>query len=230
MMNKQLQLEQINEKIKDGISEISDMYDLIPWEKREVYAQWLAQTYFYTRHATRIISWAAAKTPHTHEWVHLKLIKLIEEEKNHEELAHHDLRNLNFSLDEFSEFSSTTAYYSTLYHLIEHQNPLCIFGYFSILEGLALTAGVKLYQYVEKQYGKNTTSFLKVHCVADVKHFEEDISILAKFNEKELDVIERSVDLSISLYKTMIKELTEKDGAVQVSFMPNEAIVRPLHP
>lgn len=222
MNNKQMLLTKINEKINMGIQEIGIIYDAISWGDRWFYANWLAQTFYYTRHATRVISWAAAKTPHSHEWVHLKLIQHIEEEKNHEELANHDLKNLGFSLEQFPELSSTTAYYSTLFYLLEHSSPLALFGYFSILEGLAINAGVKLHHYIENQYGKNTATFLKVHCKADVKHFEEDLSILEKFNEQELLVIEKSVVLSIDLYKNLMLELGESSKLHKVLPLQNK--------
>lgn len=218
MQSKQILLEEINKKIHQGIGEIGAIYDTVAWNERWLYANWLAQTFYYTRHATRIISWAAAKTPHTNEWLHLKLIQLIHEEKNHEELANHDLKNLGFSMNQFAELPSTTAYYSTLFYLIDHINPVSLFGYFSILEGLAVGAGVKLYAQIEKNFGKSTATFLKVHCMADVEHFDEDLAILEKLNEIELVAIEKSVDLSINLYKNLIIEVA--NSSRENSFAP----------
>lgn len=225
MNKKQILLTSITEKINAGIQEIGVIYDSVSWGDRWLYANWLAQTFYYTRHATRIISWAAAKTPHSQEWIHLKLIQHIQEEKNHEELAHHDLKNLGFSMEQFPEQASTTAYYSTLFYLLEHVSPMSLFGYFSILEGLAINAGVKLHNYVENQYGKNTATFLKVHCKADVQHFEEDLSILEKFDENELISINKSVELSIDLYKNLMMELIENSKLnkvlpIQTQFSP----------
>lgn len=225
MNNKQVLLTKINEKISVGIQEIGAIYDAVSWGDRWLYANWLAQTFYYTRHATRVISWAAAKTPHSHEWIHLKLIQHIQEEKNHEELANHDLKNLGFSMEQFPEQASTTAYYGTLFYLLEHVSSLSLFGYFSILEGLAINAGVKLNNYVESHYGKNTATFLKVHCKADVKHFEEDLAILEKFDENELAAIEKSVELSINLYKNLMIELIDncklnKVLPIQTPFAP----------
>lgn len=199
----------INNKIQVGIKDIGQIYDNINWCDSRVYANWLAQTFYYTRHATRIISLAAAKTSFVHDEIHIQLIKHIEEEKGHEELARHDIKNLGYQLDQFPELPSTTAYYSTLYYLIEQLNSLCIFGYFSILEGLAVTTGSQLYEQVKMQFGANTATFLKVHCKADVKHFEDDIAILSQFSSEELSATHRSVDLSISLYKNLMNELIE---------------------
>jgi len=35
-----------------------------PWENQSFYAEWLAQTYFYVRHSTRLLCLAAARFGH----------------------------------------------------------------------------------------------------------------------------------------------------------------------
>ena len=43
--------------------DVSAATDRFPWEERAAYADWLAQTYYYVRHTTRLIASAAARFP-----------------------------------------------------------------------------------------------------------------------------------------------------------------------
>ena len=39
-------------------------WGLFPWTERAAYVGWLAQTYYYVRHSTRLLAAAAARFPH----------------------------------------------------------------------------------------------------------------------------------------------------------------------
>src|SRR5690606_24416532 len=74
-----------------------------PWTSRKVYGDWLAQTYYYVRHSTRLLAAAAARFPLDERGsaLHYRFAAHIGEEKRHEQLALHDLQQLGFTLAEF---------------------------------------------------------------------------------------------------------------------------------
>ena len=71
------------------------------WTDRAAYAGWLAQTYYYVRHSTRLLAAAAARFPHGRagDTMHHRFGAHIGEEKRHELLCVRDLQALGETLD-----------------------------------------------------------------------------------------------------------------------------------
>src|ERR1700759_4809256 len=144
-----------------------------PWQDRFVYGAFLAQTYHYVCHSTRLLALAASRFRFADEKTHRRFVKHATEEMSHEVLAVRDLNNLGLSLDQFTEFPSTRAFYQTQYYMIEHVSPWAFWGYILMLEGLALTKGPWLYNEIKQHHGEKAASFVKVHAAEDVGHMAE---------------------------------------------------------
>ncbi len=50
-----------------------------PWSQKEFYAEWLAQTYFYVQHSTRLLCLSAARVGHYQNIHHLRMIDHMRE-------------------------------------------------------------------------------------------------------------------------------------------------------
>ena len=84
------------------VDQLAPAFRTFPWASRGAYAQWLAQTYFYTRHTSRLIALAASRFDTDHQDAHYGLLAHLKEEHRHEELAIADLSHLGVtSLDGF---------------------------------------------------------------------------------------------------------------------------------
>lgn len=113
-----------------------------PWEKRSAYAAFLAQTYYYTRHSTKLLSLAASRFSFEDYDLHRRFIAHTEEERGHEFMCEKDLSFLAYKATDFPELTITKAFYQRQYFLIEHLDPACFLGYVLALEGLsAMVAG-----------------------------------------------------------------------------------------
>ncbi len=69
---------------RQSIKKMETCFVALPWEDKWTYAEWLAQTFFYVRHATRVLAKAAYRCSFEDEGLHKKLLEGINEEKNHE--------------------------------------------------------------------------------------------------------------------------------------------------
>ena len=82
---------QFTKEIEAQISSIMDAFLRVPWHEKRAYGDYLAQTFYYVSHATRVLALAAARCRLTEEPMHKQFLKGIQEEKNHEILALRDL-------------------------------------------------------------------------------------------------------------------------------------------
>src|SRR5262245_13457821 len=78
--------------------------DSFPWAHREAYAAWLAQTYYYVSHSTRLLALAASRYTVADDAFHLRCLEHLREEKSHEKLATADLKALGKTAREYPEF------------------------------------------------------------------------------------------------------------------------------
>lgn len=159
-----------------------------PWENHEFYTKWLAQTFFYVRHSTRLTSLAAGHCDFTEVgqvW-HERFVEHSREERGHERLAAQDLAVLGYDVEsDFVEFMSTRRLYSGYYYTNE---PHLLMGYILALEETAAEFGPALLPVVKAAHGSKTTHFLAVHAKDDVEHVSAahelvEMLPLAKINE-----------------------------------------------
>lgn len=201
---------EIKSKAVKCVNSISMQLDQLHWTEVETYATWLAQTYFYVRHATRVLTYAASHCSFEQEKLHMKLIHGVSEEQGHEILALRDLMALGYKIRQFPEFSETTAYYQTLYHNIRTEGPLSLLGYFVALEGLAAVGMAKMSNTVLTTFGDSKTEFVRMHCIVDKNHFNEGLIYLESLGSAEIPIIEKNMNLSTSLYIGTLKAIGQR--------------------
>lgn len=190
-----------------AINEMKNAIEKLPWEDPRFYSLFLAQTYFYVRNATRVLAKAAYRCSHDEENLHKKLIKGINEEKNHEIMATNDLKELGYRIENFSELPTTSAYYQTLLAVIDYEGPYALLGYFVALEGLgAIGADSTLNTTLEK-YGKKATQFLRVHIRVDEHHFHDGLNFIETLPLEKQKIVEKYVKVSSKLYINMLHEM-----------------------
>ncbi len=182
----------------------------LPWEDARTYGDWVAQTYFYVRHATRVLAKAAFRCTIEQEDLHKVFLKGINEEKNHEIMAVNDLKHMGLRLGDYYEYPETSAYYQTLYHLIDYNGPYELLGYFVNLEGLGAIGCDGFYDKIIKSHGEKAASFIKVHARIDARHFQEGIDLLNSLKPEQLKIVRHGLEISTPLYCNMIRRVTQE--------------------
>lgn len=181
------------------------------WDNIKFYADYVAQTFYYVRHSTRLLALSASRLNYEQEqMIHLRFIKHLGEESNHEKLALNDLKHLGFSIDDFPELNTTRVFYEPQYYKIEHERPLAIMGYILYLEALAQNVCIPLTKKIIELHGNKTASFLHVHGEEDPEHVAQALNMIQSLDPANLAVIERNLIQSSYCYNQIISELDQK--------------------
>lgn len=183
----------------------------VPWDSRRAYGDWLAQTYYYVRHSTRLLASAASRFPLDEQGstLHYRFIAHISEEKRHEQLAVHDLKQLGLSLADFEERHSTRMFYEPQYYKVEHQASSVLFGYILPLEAAAATHGKRIASAVVAAFGPKCDAFLRVHAEDDVDHLAKALRIIESVAEPERKLIAQNLCQSSIAYCRILEEIAE---------------------
>jgi pyrroloquinoline quinone (PQQ) biosynthesis protein C len=202
-------LQYITEVTSLSAQTVSQALKAFPWDDQAKYAQWLAQTYYYVRHSTRLLAAAAARFPldPTGDRLHVRFGKHIGEERSHEKLAQHDLSVLGVPPATLPEMNSTRMFYETQYYKIEHVGPTALYGYILMLEATGPACGDDLIQQVEVAHGPKCASFLRLHTSEDVDHVQKAIELVAQLPPQEQSPVIQNLGQSAQAYVGILQEI-----------------------
>lgn len=187
-----------------------------PWEDREKYKNYLAQTYYYVRHSTRLLAASACRFDHANEALHLRFLKHAREENAHDVLALKDLTDLGGDILNYPEHPVTMMLYQPQYYQVSYIDPVCLFGYIFALEGVAHTAGEKVYDRLIATYGKTGTTFLKLHAHEDHDHIKKAFeSIKSLPNDKKI-LIENNFMLSMDALNLFFTRIAKESKSKSI--------------
>jgi pyrroloquinoline quinone (PQQ) biosynthesis protein C len=181
------------------------------WKNKNFYADYMAQTFYYVRHSTRLLALSASRLNYEEEQgYHLRFIAHLKEESNHEKLAINDLKHLGFELEDMPELSSTRLFYEPQYYKVEHERPLALMGYILYLEALAQKACPPLVAELSVKYGNRCATFFHVHGEEDPEHVAAALNLISSLSEKDLDCIRRNIVQSAHAYNGLLSDLQAK--------------------
>ncbi len=198
-MNLQLILNETMLSFESRVTEVN-------WENPQVYASWLAQTWFFVKESTRLLNLCGAHMPQSMESLHNRFIDHAKEEQGHADALLRDLHHLGFSIEDFQEGEETAAFYQTQYFLIQHRSPLDFFGYILLLEGVAVKFGENIYGRVKNAHGRKCASFLQIHGAEDPDHLEKAFRQLASLEMKQQATIVKNFYCSAYFYKRILEK------------------------
>jgi len=199
----------IQNSLSAGTQEICTTFETMDWKNIAVYGNWLAQTYYYVCHSTRLLAAAAARFTVKYDKEHIQMIDHAKEERMHEKIAIHDLQALGLNIKDFPELPQTKSLYHSMYSLIERENPMAMFGYILLLETLSLAKGHDIKNYAQKNFGLKSTAYLKLHTEDDVEHLKSYEKIIMESTEINKMDIKNAVELTTSNYKSMLVAIND---------------------
>lgn len=142
-----------------------------------VYGNFLAQSFYYVSHSTRLLAFAAGLMKKTEESYFKRFVKHIAEESAHEVLAERDLSHLGMKVSDFPQLPETKALWEPQYYKALHESPLAIMGYIISLELFSSLYLPELYLIVKNAHGEKASVFLKLHAEEDPDHTEKAIAL-----------------------------------------------------
>lgn len=178
----------------------------LPWENKRFYASFLAQTYYFVRHSTRLLALASAYS--FDDSLHRRYAAHIAEEKGHDRLALNDLNRLGVNLE--PELPQTRNLYETQYYKIERENASSLMGYILALEGVASMICPKIMTRITQAHGAECAKFLKLHIEEDPDHVEKAFAEIEALKEQELAQVVHNLIQSCSNYASMLTAIQNK--------------------
>jgi len=195
--------ESVVSEIYRGVDHISEAAWAFPWENKMCYGHWLTQTYHYVIYSTRFAALASGFCSPEDQFFHYEFMAGVKEEKGHDILALNDLKRLGFKLGDFKELFETASFYQTLTYYILRLSHFAVLGYSTPLEGFAALKLKPIYERVKAAHGVNATSFIRVHCEADVDHFKGALEMLEKCDQRPLEIIGRATKQASYIYRSI---------------------------
>lgn len=192
-------------KYESSVEMMSESIREFPWDNKLAYAQFLAQTYYYICHSTRLLAASAARFSQEDQSFHKRFLKHTDEENSHELLALRDLQKLGYKIEDFPELAQTKTLYEIQYYKIEHQDPIALMGYILALETMAGQDFKWLKDKVTGLYGKECAKFVQVHADEDPDHIEKAVQVIKSLKAARLPGIDINIEQTALCYSDMLK-------------------------
>jgi len=183
--------------------------DEYPWDNKLAYAEFLAQTYYYIRHSTRLLAASASRFSQEDQAMHKRFMKHSDEENSHELLAVRDLQKLGYRMEDFRELPQTRSFYEVQYYKIEHSDPAALLGYILALEVTA-THLAPIEKKLSGLYGKECVKLIQVHSDEDPDHVEKALKSISALKDERVNEIQINIEQSAILYAQMIDAVKAK--------------------
>lgn len=189
-----------------SVDKMVEAFKNYPWENKNAYAEFLAQTYYYVCHSTRLLAAAAGRFSQEDQAFHKRFLKHTEEENSHELLAKRDLENLGFNIADFPEGAHTRTMYEIQYYKIEHLDPAALMGYILALETMAGRVLGPVKERLIEFYGKDCARFIQVHADEDPGHIEKALAVVEGLREHRHKAIDNNLEQSAICYIDMLHD------------------------
>ncbi|WPU67035.1 iron-containing redox enzyme family protein [Peredibacter starrii] len=204
----------IKKAYQDSMKKFSKNNPSTLFKDKEVYGEWLAQTYFFVRHSTSLLGYSL---PHLkNEELRHHFEHHLGEEERHDLLALKDIERLGKNISQYQEMIPTQAFYHSQYYRISFEGGTSLLGYILFLEGLAVNWAKDSYMEI-KDLHKGSVLFLKVHAEEDPHHLEEAIKTISSLSQNEQECILRNLHYSEELYQQMMHCILEQHKKVKAA-------------
>lgn len=203
-------------ELERELKKLETLVNSTEWENPLVYGNYMAQTYYYVCHSTRLLGLAASYFQQDRDQLHRRFAAHMAEEKGHEKLALSDIKHIKLELSQFPELSLTRAFYESQYYKIQYQNPTAFFGYILFLEAMAVRLGPIVYNRASAAHGKQAANFFRIHVEEDPHHVDQAIEQIMKLSEPELALIKMNMEQSADLLAGMMQVIA-KPGALRLA-------------
>lgn len=199
-------MDSLQETYRRTIATLGEHARNFPWERREAYAAYLGQTFYFARMSTRLLALSGARFDVAERSLHERFVAHAGEERGHDVILLNDLKHLGYAIDDIPEFEVTAAFWQVQYYWIEHCSPAALFGYILLLEGAALEHGRAVFDRLVKQHGIDASRFFKVHTESDPEHVEQSLAQIAALPPATLALATRNLEISRRLYLEVLAE------------------------
>lgn len=176
------------------------------WENPALYKNWLAQTYYYTRHSTRMLAYAAGWSGPEKQHYYRRSVQHIQEEQGHDLIALNDLKLIGGDIREFPELSITRAFWEPQFYKVQ-KNPTSLLGYILALEVLSLQMCPAMHEMLLKTYPAEACRFVKIHGEDDPEHVQHALDQIEKCTLEEREDIFANFHQTRDIYTALLQNI-----------------------
>lgn len=188
--------------------EVLKTFSSLDYQNKNIYSDYLAQTYFYVKHSVPLLHLAYPFCEN--EKIKQAYISHIQEEGGHENLAKNDLRRLNsLAPKNFEEKINTKILYHVGYKSVVN-NPVSFVGYIAALEFTAIWFFPEWVKKLEELYGEKTISFVHEHGVLDMEHTETMLELCRSMTDADLEETKKVCKETFDAYLNIIRNLEDQ--------------------
>lgn len=173
-----------------------------------VYANWLAQTYFFVSHSVRLSALGAASLDVDHPLAK-RMVAHTREENGHHLLAKHDIEALGKRLDDFPVFGVTSAFYQAQYYKVLFEHPSHLLGQILMLEAVSVELGPWLLDIVRNRFGRKASSFVEVHAHEDQDHVRKALEAVNTLPPENRRGVETNFRQACEMYFLILRSIRE---------------------
>jgi pyrroloquinoline quinone (PQQ) biosynthesis protein C len=203
----QIATDALKQVVLECVERVGSSAQAFPWENRNAYGCWLAQTYYFVRHTTSFLALTASRFgPWQRDRQYFQL-QHLREEYGHDKLLLSDLDALGFKLETFEELPETAALYQSQYYFIDHETPASHWAYAYLLEGLAARKIRSFIERVQSGHPTGSSQFLRVHMDEDEGHFERGLGMLDHLTSAESNSYHRNLMQCSYFYIGMLEHI-----------------------
>ena len=206
-------LEDYNKQLK----ETKDFVDTLAWEDASFYGNFLAQTYYFVAHSTRLLARSISHFDVSRDNLYSRFIEHLKEENYHERIAKADLESIGFKVSDFEELAITKAFTESQFYQIDQSKGTSLLGYILYLEAIAVHCFEDVYKRLDKSYPQSGVKFVKVHMNEDPKHLENAIEQINGLGEKETQEIWKNFFQSAEIYHQMLISVEQGSAKIAIS-------------
>ncbi len=219
-------LERVKSELAQAVSQMIETANAFPWTDKKAYADLIAQTYFYSRHTTRILGLAGVHFPLDQNQLHYRFLRHAAEETGHENIAIKDLKTLGFKPEQFAERPATMALYQTQYYWVQHEEPASIYGYILALEGFAAKHCRTMYETCKEAHGDEASVFWKIHSEDDPDHLEKALAQVGQLPEGTLEKVRVNLIQTASYYCEIFNDIRSRTATIDTKLAHPERLLK----
>lgn len=184
---------------------------------KEMYIAFLTQAYHHVKHTVPLLMACGGRLSNEYEWVREAIAEYIDEEKGHQEWILNDIQNCGGNAEavrnsegEGRVGEAIELMVSYLYHNIDRNNPLALFGMVWVLEGTSVGIGGQMADKIQSKLNlpASAMTYLISHSVLDQDHLQFFETLMNKITKPEdQQVIIDSANMVFALYAQMLRSL-----------------------
>ncbi|HEX6084992.1 MAG TPA: iron-containing redox enzyme family protein [Thermoanaerobaculia bacterium] len=192
---------------------VLDYFRTLDFTNRDVYANWLAQTYYFVSHSVRLSALGASRLDVDHP-LSQRMVAHTREEAGHHKLAKRDIEALGRRLEDFPQLGVTSAFYQAQYYVVLFEDPAHLIGQILMLEAVSVELGAWMHDLVHARHGEAASRFVKVHAQEDQDHVRKAIAAVNELPPAQQAGVARNFSQACEMYFLILRSIRESTDSL----------------